>query len=511
MDQFQHPESIVAHRRVVFRSLGIAVAAGLLVLFMFAPRFSLWRAVLLDHRLPFPETHRARDALAQLQDPWVQSDSPSNAVLSWRLLFPLVWHYGKLPPLAYLAMPFLGCVLTLWLAAWLSLRRFGDWRRTWMATALFAALPWFFVSTGWLAYFDSWLMLGMLVAAFIPSRVALALVCLSMPWIDERFLLALPVVVPVRMIALGRIEQGAWRGLLADLAVIVAASCPYLGIRAAIWLRGDPGSSGYVRQYWAEMLTVPLPRFLVGLWSGYRAAWLMIGAAICFVAQRLGWRWAGPLAVLVIVSAVGSLLVAADMSRSLSIEAPVMLLGAWLWCEDKKPGARYALPVVLAANLLLPASHVIWHFSVDLRYLYTEIDNLQKPPRELQPDTYFGMAKELREGGDLAGAEWAYDVAIRLDDKFAQAYAGRASLRLQKGNVDAGLADLETALQLKPDLADALLMRAAVYRSRGQTSAAIEDLRKALAGAPTDWPLREETQEFLDLLLRTAAPPKPVP
>ncbi len=232
-------------------------------------------------------------ALKQLQDPWAQSDSLSNAVLSWRLLFPLIWHYGRLPPLAYLAMPFLGCVFTLWLAAWLSVRRLGNWRQAWMATALFAALPWFFVSTGWLSYFDSWLMLGLLVVAFLPSRVAVALACLLTPWIDERFILALPVVVPVRMIALGRIEQCALRSLLMDLAVIVAASCPYLGIRALVWLRGDPAASGYVRQYWAEMLTVPIPRFFLGLWSGYRAGWLMIGAAISFTAHALAGNGEG--------------------------------------------------------------------------------------------------------------------------------------------------------------------------------------------------------------------------
>ncbi len=60
-DRYEHAESTTAHRRLVFRSLAIAVTAGLLVLFMFTPRFSLWRGLLLDHRLPFPETHRAHD------------------------------------------------------------------------------------------------------------------------------------------------------------------------------------------------------------------------------------------------------------------------------------------------------------------------------------------------------------------------------------------------------------------------------------------------------------------
>ena len=52
-------------------------------------------------------------------------------------------------------------------------------------------------------------MLGLLLVAFVPSRVALALTCVLTPWIDERFVFALPVAVPVRLIALGRIENRA--------------------------------------------------------------------------------------------------------------------------------------------------------------------------------------------------------------------------------------------------------------------------------------------------------------
>lgn len=502
--------TIKSPARPALISLGVAVTAGLLVLFMFTPRFVLWRGMLIDHRLPFPEIHRAHDALEQLQNPWAKSDTPSNAVLSWRLMFPLIWHYGHLPPWAYLAMPFICCPVTLWLVAWLSYRRLQDWRQVWIITALFAALPWYFVSTGWLSYFDSWLMLGLLTVAFVPSRTALALACLLTPWIDERFILALPVAFPVRLIALRRIEERAWRSVSLDVAVIVAANMPYLGIRTVAWIQGDAGSSGYVRQYWSEMLAVPVTRFLEGLWSGFRAGWLLIGAAICFAAQRIGWKWGALFAAIVVGSSVASLLIAADMSRTLSIEAPVMLLGAWLWCEDKHPKSRYALPAILAANLLLPAAHVVWPFTINIRYLYSELDNYRNPPGELQAETYFKMAKDMLAQGNRAGALWGYDLAIRLDRDFPQAYAGRAAVRLEIGEIDQALADLESALQRKPDLADALLMRGSVRRARGEMLAAIEDFHKALASAPPDWALRQQTQEFLDDLTKKNLPPPKV-
>jgi hypothetical protein len=494
-----------AHPALV--SLGVAVTAGLLVLFMFSPRLCVWQGLTPEYRLPFPEIHRAHDALLQLRDPWAKSDTYSNAVLSWRLLFPLIWYYGHLSPTAFLVMPFVCCPITLWLVAWLTFRRLQNWQQTWVITALFAALPWYFVSTGWLAYFDSWLMLGILTVAFVPSRAAVAVACLLTPWIDERFILALPVALTVRAIALDQIEQRAWRSLLLDLAFMVAASVPYLGVRAAAWMLGDAGSSDYVQQYWTEMRAVPVSRFLEGLWSGFRAGWLLIGAAICFTGQRIGWKWGGLFAAIVLLSSVASLFIAADMSRTLSIEAPVMLLGAWLWCEDKIPKSRYVLPAILAANLLLPAAHVVWPFTINIRYLYDEIDNYRNPPRELQADTYFQMAKEMREQGNRVGAEWGYSIAIQLDRRFAEAYAGRASIRLEQGKIDEGVADLEKSLQLKPDLADALLMRAAARRSRGDIAGAIQDLRKALADAPPDWSLREQTQQYLDDLQSKAVPP----
>jgi len=42
-----------------------------------------------------------------------------------------------------------------------------------VAAASIACADWLFVSLGWLAYFDSWSVLGLLVATFSPSRFAL--------------------------------------------------------------------------------------------------------------------------------------------------------------------------------------------------------------------------------------------------------------------------------------------------------------------------------------------------
>ena len=317
----------------------MAFSAAALVLFVFTPRLVLWRGMLVTHRLPFPEIHRAFDTLRQLQNLWEPADTPSNAVLAWRLLFPAIWHYGHLPVVAFLAMPFIGCLLSLWLTAWLTFRRLGDWRQTWMVTALVAALPWFFVSTGWLAYFDSWLMLGLLLVAFVRSRVA---VCADVhaDSLDRRAIRiraarggagAVNRAGPHREsgLAIWRSSSGPGRRTL--------SGNPRRGVD-----EGDPGSTAYVQAHWEELKGVSNWRLFEGLWSGARAGWLMIGAAICFAARRIGWKWGGLFAAIVIFTAIGALFIAADMSRTLVIEAPVLLLGAWLWSEAKTPGRGYS-------------------------------------------------------------------------------------------------------------------------------------------------------------------------
>jgi tetratricopeptide (TPR) repeat protein len=492
--------------RESFLCLAVAVTAALLTLFFFSPRFVFWRALNLPHRLSFPECHRALDTMTQLDDPWQRIENQSNRVIGWRLFFPLIWHYARLPRTLLLAMPQIGCLLALWLTAWVMRKRLADWPQTWMATTLFAALPWFFVATGWLAYFDSWLVLGLLVAIFVPSRVTLALACLLTPWIDERFVIALPATVAARAIALARVERGNWRDLGLDLAVIAAASLPYPAVRGIVWLAGDADSSEYVAKHWQDARGVPLSRYLEGLFSGYRAAWIMIAAAVWFWARATGWKWGVAFALIVLLCSIGGLLIAADMSRTLMIECPFVLLGIWLWHKSHAPSCRFGLAAVLAANLLLPAQHVIWPFTVPIRYLYAEMDRYRVPPPEFQPGAHAALGNSMRDKGDRTNARKHYDVAIALDPKSASAYAGRAALNLDEGNLPAALSDANSALGLQPDRADALLIRAILRGQRGENAPAIDDARRALQTAPQGSPLREGAEAFLEQMTDERSP-----
>lgn len=484
--------------------LAVAVVAAALVLFFFAPRFVYWRSLEAGQWLGGAETHRAFSTLEQLRDPWAPVTSPPNVVIAWRLLFPLLWHTLGLPAWAYLALPHAGCLLTLWLMAWLNHRRFGEWSQTLAATALSATLPWFFVSTGWLTYFDSWLVLGLLVVSFVPSRLALGAACLLTPWVDERFVVALPVAGLVRLVALSASDPTQGLARWKDAAVAAAASLPYPALRAMAWWGGEALSPTYLRYHWEYVGTVPWTRLLEGLWSGFRAGWLVIGAALWLAPRRLG-RAGGALFVLAVTaSSLGGLAIAADMSRTMTIDVPVLMLGAWLWHEAQPARFRRVLLAVLGANLLLPAEHVVWLAKVPIRYIYAQLDECQHPPPPFQPAYHLGVGNEAYRRHDRAGARAAYDVAIRLDHGFAAAYVARAALRMEDRDWAGAQADVDAALRADPSQVDALFMRAGLSQDG---AAAAADLRRALELAPTDWVLRDEARRRLAGTGEGASPP----
>jgi Tetratricopeptide repeat len=492
----------VAHStpRVAGLCLLVALTVAAVVLLRYTPRFSHWQGLDLPGALERPEYGRAKATLGQVENPWAPVEASLHTVIRWRLAFPVVWHYLRLPRWLLLAMPSFGCVLVLWQVAWLTYQRQRDWRATWLTTALFAALPWFFVSTGWLLHFDSWLVLGLLSASFVPSRVALVAACLATPWIDERFLLALPVCLIVRVVSQqGRQSHGPSprRAMLLDLAILVAASCPYVAIRAAVWLHGDPVATAYVESHWTKVQSVPWQRLLEGLWSGYRAAWVMIVAAMLLAPRTAGRLCGAVLAVVTISTAVGGLLIAMDMSRTLMMISPVLLLGIWLW-ESWRPATwRFVLPAIAVANLALPAAHVMWNQRLDISALSAELDSWRTPPDFFAAARLIIEAEKLINSGQMLEGSALLDEAIRLDRRYPNAFVKRAAVRMHDGDFAAAEPDLQEALELDADNATGHFLLGVVLASRGKMAAAADHFRLALAHAPPDWPARNEAEQFL--------------
>ncbi len=495
--------------RAVLSCLGIALLSAAIVTVFDAPRIVLWRGLALAEELSeqTAEFDRAVPALAQVRDPWGPVDHSVHKVIAWRLLFPVVWHYLHLPIWLYLAAPHIGCVLALWLVAWLTYGRLQRWWPTLVTTLLMTALPWFFVSSSWLLHFDSWLLLGSLVAALVRSRVALALTCLLVPWIDARFVLSLPVTLAVRAIAFDQISDRRWREWLTDLMVVGVASVPYPAVRTIAAILGDPDTANYLKSHWDELQTIPWHRFVFGVWSGYRVAWLGVLAALVLTLPRIGWRWGILFGLLVIGTALGSLVIAWDMSRSLMMIGPVLLLGIWLSYEWQPAAVDWVAPALLAANLLLPAHHVMWTVDWRLDWLKGEIDKWRDPPNIFAAVEYVQQARQMIKENRLAEARQLFDAALATESNYPQAFVERAVLRLNGGDLAGAEADVEDAIRLRADYPYAFLLRGALRENRGELDAARADYQHSLEIARPGWPYHEQAVRLLQNADRPPAAP----
>jgi hypothetical protein len=139
-----HPELTSSERRcdwvLYLQCLVVAITAALVVAIRFCPRFGNWKGVVLINGPIATDYGRAVAAFHQIESPWTPIAVELHKIIAWRLLFPVVWHYLKLPFGLYLAMPHVGCLLTLWLAACLAQKHFGNWRYTWMSVTLLATI-----------------------------------------------------------------------------------------------------------------------------------------------------------------------------------------------------------------------------------------------------------------------------------------------------------------------------------------------------------------------------------
>ena len=244
----------------------------------------------------------------------------------------------------------------------------------------------------------------------------------------------------VRTAALRRDEYGSSRQISWDIAAALVATLPYTSLRGVAWLRGDAISTHYLHSHLLAAAEVPIARLAAGLWSAYRAAWIFIIAAIWLVPREIGRAKGACFALIVLGSALSAVLIAADMSRSLMMISPVLLLGVWLSAALPRRWPRYMLPAVVAANLLLPSSHEMWHSSVPIARLPTELSRLFAPaPPILQAADLLDEAARLVRQGNLAAAQDKLDGAIRLDSANAMAFARRTALRIQNRQLSGDL------------------------------------------------------------------------
>ena len=439
-----------------FSVVVIALAAYGLSVFFFAPRFALWNGLHVQQASVAPEVNRAIDAIAQLKEPLTKIENGSNIVLQWRLFFPLLGHLLHLPIPVYLAIPHVGCFVALLYVAMISKRFVRSERHVFYVTTLAATTSWFFVSTGWLSYEDSWNIFGLLLVTFSRSRAVLLVTCLYEPFIDERFILAIPLVLALRLILVPE-EETEWRSrLIGDAIAIFTPLTPYVLLRLVVLSR-DHGSMKYLTNRLAELQDpVAATQYLLGFWMGLRLLWLSVLGLVLLMFLARRWM-AGLFLILTLAFSIGiALVIAADLSRSMSIMLPAAVVGTLLLARRLPTWMNGALPAMVIGNLLLPACHVVTLFNVPIFYVYTTINEYVHPPPIVNADDYAHDGEAAALDGKYEEAVKLLDSAVQLNPRSIFALTARALSKNAMNDHAGATADATAALRIDPASLDAL-------------------------------------------------------
>ena len=473
----------------------VATGAMLVCLYYFCPRFSLWRGLDVVESNFNPEVNRAQDVLRQVDHPFAPIENLSNKVIRWRLLFPLVWHALSLPRRTLLAVPWVGVWLTLMVVAAWALRQTGNLPAALAITVLAGSMSWFFVSTGWLAYYDSWLMLALVVLTFQRNRGLVLATCFLAPWIDERLVFEFPLIWALRAAEYGGDGR---RRLAREAAAESLAVAPYLALRCALLLSGRDVQA---REYLASIAFDHRISWMAqGFWESMRAGWVAIlGAALAF------WRRHRRRELAAIAAGAGIALAlnnhfAGDVGRTTSVLLPLLLF-AGLEClrADPRRGVRL-LGALAVINLVLPARNYFLGWSLPVYYFPREWERWNNPPLEVDPKFYLFRGMDALKQSDPVKAEHFFTVALQLDPGLASAHYQLGLLASQRRDWTRAQACFDAALASDPRAPDPWFWRALAKGEQHDRAGERRDLEQALRVAPSDWPGRQAANNVLATL-----------
>ena len=470
------------------------LAAGIfaLLLVFFSPS---WGAFRLWSRVPelsgMIETRRAVSVLAQVEHPGAPIADELHRAIQWRLFFPVIGHFLNLPPSLFFSLAHAGCLLLLaYLIALLRRAGYG-WTETAFATIALGSASWFFTSTGWLGYFDSWLALALIMTAFASARWLVWLACLLAPWIDERFVVAAPLAFLCRW--LHRSEKFDFKR---DLNVPAALLATFLFVRLGL-LSGRSASGATVGGYLGQRdyLDAPLSRIALGIWEGLRAGW-------CFAVAAVVLLWPQRARALILGVALLALLAlglatAQDYSRSMTMLLPAAVLGLLTAREAAAAWLPRALGFSAAIALVLPAHHVMNDAVAPIFNLQHHLHYRDNPPAIAMPELYELRAIHAMERGDFVRAEADLALAIKLSSNPASPAKQRGILAASQQRWTDAHRDFSTMVEHDAKNPDAWFMRAQANQALGNSTAARADLDHARSLAPADWATRPDVARFL--------------
>lgn len=351
------------NRWPAWQALAATVGVALLLsVFFFSPKFQLWDFAIEGSY----ETTRARAFLAQCADPFAPVE---DRAMQWRLLPPLVCHALHLGPRAALTVPWIGVVFLLTSAAAILHRRGLSRLQAALATALLATTSAVIVPNMWLGVNDAWLWAALLWVAFGRTPLSLILACLLAPWVDERFIIGFPLAFSLRrLVPADGDAVPPLLPLVRDLILAALWLLPYAVVRLWLSQRGEDQSGALLAFHLSGFFTwVPITP--LAWWMAFRLGWV----PLLFAAAMLRQPPFVAAPVLATMTLLVMMVLAADLSRSSAIILPLFVAGTILAVKKFPARATAGLALLLAANLALPALHVV----------YTKVDVISPLPLEV--------------------------------------------------------------------------------------------------------------------------------
>jgi hypothetical protein len=351
---------------------------------------------------------------------------------------------------------------------------------------------------GWLGYFDSWYVLALLIIVFARAHWIAVAAVLAGPWIDERVVLTLPLCLFLRATYLSDPKTGGGTKLdRRQMLGFFLALLPWVLTKAILALSGrDDVTTRYLDDMAGVRESIHPSSYLVGLWEGIRWGWVGIFALALYFWRRAP-RWGVGFLLLLASTIVVNLGLAQDLSRSVSVIAPAILLGLILCSDSSVFGDLRAVVALAFLNLLFPAEHVIGDHRVPILYFEAELSRNQDPLSAFSPRVYQDRGVAYAMSGRDELALEMFDIAIRLNPDFAEAISNRSLVQARLGNLEMALAGADRALALDAPDPDLWLNRAEIRMLRSDPGGALADIEESIRRSGADWPRLGEARAAL--------------
>lgn len=404
-------------------------------------------------------SERGLHVIRQARDLRTEITEPTHKIVRWRLLMPAVGNLLALPEWLTLGLAHVGALaLTIAILALaaahcasvgLPLREAAG-----LAIISGASAP-VFTSMGWLGYYDAWLALALVAVSSVKPRWLVALACVLAPWIDERFVLGLPLALMIRAFAFEPApRESGWTWFRNEAAIPLAVTAVYAVIRLQLAGTGSSQSVGDYLDRFVFSERISIGQRLYGAWEGLRFGWLIVMAAVISLLWsplRSARRQAGWLVGGIVSTTLVGLLTAQDLSRSMVLIVPAVPV-AWILVSRQSWWAHFHLtPVLAAAAWVIPAYHVtgdtrvpVDHFWSPSRAQLTAQNNLGNmyatgrgiAPNDAEATKWFRKAAEQGFGDAQynLGLMYANGRGVPRDASEAAKWIARAA---EQGVVDA--------------------------------------------------------------------------